>query len=76
MSMSLYSDLKGAGIPLDHHESDLYVKATPKAREILSRHIREGLWGNYVSTFISPIDNTLWYDVPFAYEPFWIARRR
>lgn len=24
-----------------------------------------------VETFISQIDKTLWYDIPFAYDPFW-----
>lgn len=66
--MDLYDELKAAGIPLDSHESDLYVLATPEAHAILKKH---GKTGALLSSFISQIDGRRWYDVPFAYKPFW-----
>ena len=36
--MSLYTDMIEAGQETDSNESDLYVKDTPEAREILGRH--------------------------------------
>lgn len=67
--MSLCSELAAAGIPVDHHESDLYVKDGPAAREILSRHAPDG-----ATRFTSQVDGQVWVEVPFAYEPFWDAR--
>ena len=66
--MNLYDDLKAAGVPLDSHESDLYVKATPDARRILAAH------GARFTGFISQVDKKLWFDVPVMYEPFWARR--
>jgi hypothetical protein len=64
--MSIYKELLDAGVEMDHHESDLYVKVTPKSREILTAYGRR-----YAEVFISEIDGLCWYDLPFAYEPFW-----
>ncbi len=71
--MSLYTDLKAAGVPLDSHESDLYAKATPEAKNII-----EG-WHDYAHSakmFKSQIDGEWWFDIPFAFEPFWEAKQR
>lgn len=70
--MSLYAAIVAEGIKTDHHESDLYVRATPRAFAILREFKRAGC-----HTFRSQIDGLLWIDVPFAYEPFWkaVARR-
>ena len=62
---SLYQDLRAAGIPTDHHESDLYVLDTPAARALIVKHGKKG------SGFTSQIDRKRWLDVPFAYDPFW-----
>jgi len=66
--VSLYDELLAAGVPLDNHESDLYVKDTPEARAILAKH------GKRAAPFVNQIDHTIWFDVPFMYEPFWRAR--
>jgi hypothetical protein len=67
---SLYQDLLAAGIPTDHHESDLYVLDTPTARSLIARHGKKG------SGFKSQIDGLRWIDVPFAYDPFWEKKGR
>lgn len=69
-SSSLYRDLQAAGIPTDHHESDLYVLDTPAARALIAKHGKRG------SGFTSQIDHKRWLDVPFAYEPFWEKKPR
>ena len=66
---SVYEQLKAAGCELDNHYSDLYVKATPESQKILTEHKARA------SVFTSQIDNALWFEVPFAWEPFWDAVR-
>ena len=62
---SIYRAVKDAGIPMDNHESDLYVKVTPESTKILEDS------GHSFSTFANEVDKTLWFDVPFAYTPWW-----
>lgn len=69
--MSLYKDLRAAGIPIDHHESDLYVLATPAARSLIKKH---GI--KAPGSFKSDVDGMIWFDIPFAYEPFWDKKAR
>ena len=66
--MTLYEQLKAAGVPLDSHESDLYALATSEAHEIVlaSCHM--------YSVFRNELDGKLWLDVPFAFDPWWKAR--
>lgn len=71
-SLSLYQLLIAAGCEIDHHESDLYVKATSEASRIIESY---PLASNYQYTlFVSPVDNQDWWEIPFAYEPFWEGR--
>jgi hypothetical protein len=74
MSTSVYQRLKAAGVPLDNHESDLYAKVTPESKAIIEEYDREPHLTWPVSTFISQVDGARWYDIPFAYEPWWEAR--
>jgi hypothetical protein len=69
--MSLYTDLTAAGIPTDNHESDLYVLATPEARELVRKHGHGS-----PASFVSAIDGKLWFDLPFQFDPFWERRAR
>lgn len=65
----LYQRLKEAGVPLDSHESDLYAKATPEAERIFAEAgVREP------QTFVSEMDGEIWYDIPYAYTPYWEQR--
>lgn len=76
MEKSLYQRLLEANCELDSHYSDLYVKATPEARAIIDEYRKEkGLtngWG-LGGPFVSQIDGQTWIDLPFFYEPYWIA---
>lgn len=64
---SLYDALVKVMAPkeIDHHESDLYVLRDEKSIPIV-----EGYAGSH-SIFTSNVDHKLWYDIPFAYKPFW-----
>lgn len=73
MERSLYEDLKDAKCEIDNHESDLYVKANRVSREIIKKHGRE-IGGHNVSIFNSQIDGVAWYDIPFAFMPYWWDR--
>ena len=68
--MSLYAQLRAAGCVIDHHESDLYVEATPEALTLILAS------GCAYSAFQHQILQRRWYDVPFAYEPWWQAKGR
>ena len=66
---SIYLQMMEAEIPVDAHESDLYVPVTPTTTAILKQHEDA-----YYSTFVSELDGKPWYDVLGAYDPFWISR--
>ena len=66
-SPSLYEHFKAAGCEVDHHESDLYVKVTDRATEIIRRHC---IFKENVTTFRDS-NGVLWFDLPFQFEPFW-----
>jgi hypothetical protein len=70
-AQSLYEQLLKAGVKLDHHESDLYAEKTPVSERI----IRSYQFRSNVTVFRDNIDHNLWYDIPFAYSPFWEKRR-
>lgn len=57
----------------DHHYSDLYVKDSPEVRKILYRY----KYFSNVTTFRDQTDKrrALWYDIPFAYLPYWQGQR-
>jgi len=57
------------GAPQPQHNSDLYVHVTAESRAILASYTCRAC----VTVFVDQITNTLWYDVPFAYSPFWGA---
>lgn len=57
---------------IDHHESDLYLRKTPAADAIIAGYE----YKNNVSVFRDAIEHALWYEIPFAYDPFWQGRAR
>lgn len=71
--MTIYEQLQAAGVPLDHHESDLYAKDTPETRRILDAARTLGKCTS-ATRFRSQIDGAFWWDIPFHYDPFWPKR--
>lgn len=71
--VSLYAELKAAGLEMQNHESDLYVLVSETSTAILEKHPLEK---KNSSRFISKADGLYYYDVPFAYEPFWDKKQK
>jgi len=66
--MSLYEILEYYGIQIGQHESDLYFPKTKQTEKILS------YFSGYEKThsvFIEQESRKPWYEVPFAYDPYW-----
>ena len=57
---------------VSHHESDLYLKQTPISNELIAKYP----YKNNVTTFRSQIDNSIWFEIPFAYTPVWKEREK
>jgi hypothetical protein len=70
--MSIYTEMVAAGVPIESHFSDMYAPINDITTGIVNRYKCHG--GN-VETFISQLDDKLWYDVPFAYDPYWEKRK-
>ena len=60
---------------IDHHSSDLYVKITKESTRIIDEYYAEHpelMKYLFVSIFTSNTPSRcLWYDIAFAYDPFW-----
>jgi len=65
---TLYDACVAAGLEMDSHESDLYLRDTPQALALIVsyRGMRHG-----AKRFRSAVDGNIWFDVPFAFAPFW-----
>lgn len=59
-----------AGIQYSNHCSDLYVPDTKETRAILAQFPEICM----TTRFRHNEYNTIWIDVPFAYEPYWELR--
>lgn len=69
MGKSIYEKCVELGVEVCSHASDLHVPVNEVTRELM-----KSFDGPY-STFTSNIDGALWYDVFFAYDPFWKAAK-
>lgn len=70
---TLYQQLTSAGCTIGNHYSDLHVKVCPTSRRIIERYCREkgGSKNANVKLFRSKADGSMWWEVYFAYDPFW-----
>jgi hypothetical protein len=66
----IYGKMIAADIEIACHETDLYVPVNYITTAIISGYEHKGI----VTRFISQVDNTAWYDIPFAYMPEWIRK--
>jgi len=67
---TLYEQAKELGVEIGSHESDMYIPVTPDTQELINNY----RFKSQVSRFISNIDSKLWFDVPFAFTPWWDKR--
>ena len=52
---------------IDHHCSDLYLKVTPESQKLVADYD----FAENVTTFRDQIEGKPWYEIPFAYTPYW-----
>lgn len=67
---SIYDLMVETGVKIRNHCSDLYVPVTEETRKIVNSY-------NFkcnVRTFTSQIDGKPWFNIPFAYDPYWDKR--
>lgn len=67
---SLYQQVERLGLEMESHESDLHLKCTGESAALIAGYRHRA----NVRTFTSSIDGRSWYDIPFAFDPFWEAR--
>ncbi len=65
--MNIYEQMLALGVMIDHHESDLYVPVTPETTKLVNKYE----FKDNVKLFTCNIDIKPWYDIPFAYMPYW-----
>ena len=70
--MTIYAELKAANVPMGSNASDLYCPVTPVSQAIIDRYA----FKKSVKTFkgTKPA-GSLWFDIPFAFDPFWEGKR-
>lgn len=68
--MSIYTDLKDAGIKIDNHYSDLYVRDTPEVRDILASN-GKNVDGWNVQPFTCSVSGERYLDIGFAFDPYY-----
>lgn len=71
-NFDIHAEAVRMGLEIDHHASDLYIKHSPAAVELVQR-IRKLYSPPKVSQFTDPA-GALWFEVPFAYTPFWTTK--
>ena len=74
--ISLYEQIKAAGIPFSNHESDLYFQANPESRRILAQFPSEESNSTSFLNQAPPHKGEQWIDVPFAFLPWWETRQK
>jgi hypothetical protein len=62
---SLYDQMVATGVTIENHYSDMYVPVNETTTKLVNES------GRVFSMFKSQIDDKMWYDIPFAYQPFW-----
>lgn len=55
---------------ISNWQSDLYLRKNAISEKL----VNEYEFKQNVKTFKDQIDHVTWYDIPFAYDPFWIEK--
>ena len=67
--MELYDEVMKVTSPdeVSSWTSDLQCKVTPETTKLVNKYAYRHL----VTKFKSVIDGCMWYEIPFAYKPWW-----
>lgn len=68
MAQTLFQRLKEKGIKTDNHYSDLYFPVTSDTVAILQEFPKSL---KAATKFVNRVEGGIWFDVPFAYDPYW-----
>lgn len=71
---TLFEEIRERRIPYSHYESDLYIPITPETRALMDDPMFETHRVNRKAFNNRRLGGALWWDVPFAYDPWWEAR--
>lgn len=67
MIKEIYEEMKKADVPIRSWQSDLYAKVCDESVAI----VNEYQFKENVKMFLGEDDNEMWFDIPFAYQPYW-----
>ena len=70
MITDIYTAMIQCDILVDNHESDLYVPIN----EITTNIVNCYKFKCNVTRFTNQVTKTLYYDIPFAFNPYWERR--
>lgn len=70
-SQELWDTVQREGVPYDSHASDLYIPVNNRTRQLIQGYQFQA----NVTTFINNHDRLRWYDIPFAYVPYWDKKK-
>lgn len=74
-TIDIYTEAKRAHLEIDSHYSDLYLRSGPEADALVRlRRLQSGMAPE--RKFTSNIDGKSWWDIPFAFSPYWEKRQR
>ena len=68
--IDIYQECIDRGIPVRNHCSDLYIPVTPETTELVKKY------NGFHSEFHNEVEGGMWYDVSFAYTPWWEAKAK
>lgn len=66
-SRQLFSQVVAHDIPFTNHYSDLYIPVNETTKALIAAY----KFRQCVRVFTNQVEGGLWYDVPFAYAPYW-----
>jgi len=70
---TLYEEIKESGVEIGNHYSDFYFPVTPETTKILAKF---PVHQTNARTFINRNNKNLWYDIPFAFMPYWEEKQK
>ena len=70
MKKSIYHQLLDAECIIENHEGDLYTPVTETSEVYIDAYE----FKCNVEMFTSAIDGTKWFDIPFAFDPFYYGK--
>jgi len=72
MITEMYPEIKKRKIEHDNHASDLYVPVTKETLQLVEQYA----FKRNVTTFKDQTSGGRWFDIPFAFTPWWKDKGR